>query len=976
MNSNNEDYIKNNYQEKYNRKSEANDISKRKIKQYNTQRKKHGTNESPYPSDEYFEDHYYDNAKTNVQKNYYIRHKKSSNEENSLNNKQNVNFKNKFTKIKPDYTKNNNEIMRINTFNYFPEEIDKNNRRSESSTKKNNKLDNTLTMSNQNKSRIEGKRMKDMKRLELDNNSKNNDNLGFVNSNKNNSIKIINKTKSFLKSSTNDENREKVIKNNKRKNKNEEYMPENYLNYNYLNEKENKYNKNSTKIYNNNQLIKMSGFEISYESDKAERNSYNSYKRNRNKNHKNANYNYNFKYNNIYYSDINLEESNKNNYNSNSHTKDDNDIYNNSYTNKSNVNNQINYPYKYQIVHNNSTSNKNNLNNVGKKRININDSVEIKDLHNNKSVSIVSVNKKKNVKSVTNNNNTRPLKTNKSSISKNSENKVIISNNNSLDVGNQNISITKNDINTNISIENPIIFSNQSLINKKNSNNSFTNKQNSNSSRIKKKTGSNLPKKIHTKNYHKQSDIKKIILIQSVYRGHLLNVKLNEIFKIFNYYKELFQVLFRIFYKKKIEYWNLFLNKLSKSSTNRLINKAKNIKNSVKNKKNQNPIISTNNKLILKTNEINLLHKELGDSFNIINDNNGLKLKLDDMIKENNELKNQIFDNKNIEERLKQLLVENKKNQNINAIIMKDNQQLAKRLKNIQDNRNNQLVIQNQKSFDFAMEDNLQFQSIPKLKYLYLKCLIFKKILKNRNVLKSYFNKYRNNIKKKKTYKIENNNIFINNRKKINIQMAKNFNINFISQNDNIKHFLLYKLFLKKEKEKNELFSKFFYKYFYIIKCMKLVEEKAKKEEETKVIKDENEQKKNILQSLIDKYERNYRFLFKNVYREWKLRTVIFKMKGVAKEYKKRKKLKKKIRDKIAKETLNNLKNKTAMLQSAHEFSYKIDKTDNKSENNKLLKSEGNQIKEGSKMIKEKDEKNENNIEDQEDSEESFGLNG
>ena len=64
------------------------------------------------------------------------------------------------------------------------------------------------------------------------------------------------------------------------------------------------------------------------------------------------------------------------------------------------------------------------------------------------------------------------------------------------------------------------------------------------------------------------------------------------------------------------------------------------------------------------------------------------------------------------------------------------------------------------------------------------------------------------------------------------------------------------------------------------------------------------------------------------------------------------------------------------MLQSAHEFSYKIDKTDNKSENNKLLKSEINQIKEGSNIIKEEEEKNENNIEDQEDSEESFGLNG
>lgn len=47
------------------------------------------------------------------------------------------------------------------------------------------------------------------------------------------------------------------------------------------------------------------------------------------------------------------------------------------------------------------------------------------------------------------------------------------------------------------------------------------------------------------------------------------------------------------------------------------------------------------NKLISKTKKINILHKELVDSFKTINDNNGLKLKLDDMIKENSELKNQ-----------------------------------------------------------------------------------------------------------------------------------------------------------------------------------------------------------------------------------------------------------------------------------------------------------------------------------------------
>ena len=209
--------------------------------------------------------------------------------------------------------------------------------------------------------------------------------------------------------------------------------------------------------------------------------------------------------------------------------------------------------------------------------------------------------------------------------------------------------------------------------------------------------------------------------------------------------------------------------------------------------------------------------------------------------------------------------------------------------------------------------------------------------------------------------------------------MTKNFNINFISQKENTKHFYLYKLIQKKEKEKMKLYSKYFYKLLYLNKYMKIYdeEEKKKKEKEIEIIKDKNEKKRNILQSIIDKYERNYEIKIKNKCKEWRLRSVIFKMKGVAKELKRKKKLKKKIRDKLAKETLNNLKNKTATFQSAHEFSYKIDKiqkseSEEKSKKNKLLKSEDNQVKEGN-IIKEEDEKKENN-DDQEDSEESFGL--
>ena len=54
--------------------------------------------------------------------------------------------------------------------------------------------------------------------------------------------------------------------------------------------------------------------------------------------------------------------------------------------------------------------------------------------------------------------------------------------------------------------------------------------------------------------------------------------------------------------------------------------------------------------------------------------------------------------------------------------------------------------------------------------------------------------------------------------------MWNSFNINFISQNDNYKHFLLHKLFIKKEKNIMKILSKYFYKYFYIAKLPKYID--------------------------------------------------------------------------------------------------------------------------------------------------------
>ena len=402
------------------------------------------------------------------------------------------------------------------------------------------------------------------------------------------------------------------------------------------------------------------------------------------------------------------------------------------------------------------------------------------------------------------------------------------------------------------------------------------------------------------RNFHRPSEIKKIILIQKNYRAHLSHLKFSEYMNKLRNYKNLFKIINYIIIEKKKVILN-YIKFVIKENKNR--NKSK------------NRLMNTNNKILIKTNEINMLHKELVDSFNIKNDD--LIIKLDDIIKENKDLKNQIFENKIIEDKMKKLLEENKKNQSINEIIMKDNRQLSQKLKDLQDNRNNQLIIQYQLPINLVQIDDIQTKLYSKLKYLYLKYIFFKKVLKNKNSLRIYFNKFRNNIKLlKNKYTIENNNIFINNKKNINIQMVKNLNINYISENDNYKYILLSKLFIKKEQIKVNIISKYFYKYYYICNYInKEIEE------------DINIKKRRILKAIINKKEKKDEYIIKNKIKEWKLRGKIFKMKGAAKELKKKKKLKKKIRDKIAKATLNNLKNKTANFQNTHEFSYKIEKT-------------------------------------------------
>jgi hypothetical protein len=127
-------------------------------------------------------------------------------------------------------------------------------------------------------------------------------------------------------------------------------------------------------------LVKINNYEFTYESDKGERSTFSDNK-NRNTVNKNK-YSHEYKYN-LFYSNIDLEDSNK--YNNNNYEEISDSTYNSIPTTKS-------QPYKYQIFQTGYE------NNPSKKVNDIIDYFENNNIYNNinnKSITFGNVNKRK-----------------------------------------------------------------------------------------------------------------------------------------------------------------------------------------------------------------------------------------------------------------------------------------------------------------------------------------------------------------------------------------------------------------------------------------------------------------------------------------------------------------------------------------------------------------------------------------------------
>ena len=561
MSTYNQDYIENYYSDKYTKRNTTESREIKKINNYDSERVSE-TYDIQQSNVQYYTDHSYDANKKKESTSYYIRHKKLTQDDNLNLIKQKIIYKNNNDNNikKLEYKANNNDIMRINTITYFSETSNKTKGRSVSNIKKNKELENNIE-NGQGSLKFENKNPKIIKRIELDYGKKNNGNSKVSNyNNKNTSLKIINKNKTNYASYSNvinkdkevkETNKEKTVGYRRRKNKNEIYISGNDKNINSDSnklsemEKDNKYGKYSSKITSNsnNYFIRMSNFEITYESDKGERKTY---ERTKNKNIiNNYSNNNSYKNNNKYYSNINLEESNK--YNNNNYEEINDNTYNSSSTTKS-----FPYKYQYQLVSNSIT------NNPTEKRITIIDPFdhnEIYNTFNNKSITFDSIGTRRSKDIAKNNNNCGKLKSIKTNSTKNLEDKIVnsIRNNNSIDINinspnSHKYNLIRNgySVNTNKKTDNSVPLNNKAFLLEKNSYNSTNNTNNS--SRIKKKTGNHIIKRVKGKTYYRKSDIRKIILIQSIYRTHLLNLKLSPNLDFIAIIKEILERLKYIFY--------------------------------------------------------------------------------------------------------------------------------------------------------------------------------------------------------------------------------------------------------------------------------------------------------------------------------------------------------------------------------------------------------------------------------------------
>ena len=462
-------------------------------------------------------------------------------------------------------------------------------------------------------------------------------------------------------------------------------------------------------------------------------------------------------------------------------------------------------------------------------------------------------------------------------------------------------------------------------------------------------------------------------LIQSVFRGYLVKRKFDILYDNYKYYYnkgiEILELILDYFFKKSInviEEKQRFFKYLK--SLKRKANKAKN-----KSKINQKPksyknfgMLSSHFSPSNYTNKIKankyyqdlFLHKEIGERFNIIKENNiekdmeknykdkldVINMKLNKLINENNKLKD--INEKNVfkESRYREMSKDNKKKDDIINIITNDNKILAKKLKIIQD-KFNKLQIQNQDYINYNSDNeqnncNYGFDLFEEYRNLYLEFLIYKIYQRNYlSIARKYLYKFKNivfalnsNDKANKALKQQKLKCIINNSKnKNNIYIHHNFlkfhyksiiyQKEIINKNNLLKNKLVH-IISNKEKRYKSILRTYFHKFYY--KGIILYKNKEKRIIDSK--KCDYKKIINFLSAFQKRKDKYYKNMKREYFIKWHLITKVLALKALINDKRRKKRQKQKLKKKNENETTNKYLNNNKILHFGKSNIYILNK--------------------------------------------------
>ena len=391
---------------------------------------------------------------------------------------------------------------------------------------------------------------------------------------------------------------------------------------------------------------------------------------------------------------------------------------------------------------------------------------------------------------------------------------------------------------------------------------------------------------------HKNIFIKAATLIQSIFRGYSIKKKIVRYIYTHMNIKSGLEILGNVILKVEKNFWNIFKNNISIKICENM-NESRRTYFSIKLK-------SKFKKNYLNDFMSNSYYKDIHNSYNTMNEvlkteNSGddFKSDMNNIIKENDQLKIQLFDYKRMEEKLNVLNEENKKYKSINDIIMKHNKYLEKKIKDIQEYNN--LAIENQNFFYLSQRDNKNDMYLFKLKKFIASKLIYKKINNNTSV-EEKINKLRDITRKEIYIKNIMNIIEKHFKLRINKYFWKLYKYSQKEKEKKIKVFLLSsklrKILHNKEKKNKEIKRQIFFKFVLNVfkydnqKLKNAIKEKKKNSEKLKYEK---------LLKIFKNYEKNVRLIYKVNLEKWFLKSIIIGIKASARDKKKKRKQKKKI---------------------------------------------------------------------------------